>query len=146
MKIALAHKRLDLNGGTERDFYRTAEGLRDLGHDVHLFCGQFRVPPPAGTLGHPVPCWRLGRTARLLSFAFVGPKVIRSHGCDVSLSFGRMVQQDVVRSGGSSHGFFLRRMEEDGGRAQRVWHRLSPYHRSVMAVEKSGAVSPRGPG
>ena len=37
MKIALAHKQLDLKGGTERDLYRTAEGLRDLGHEVHLF-------------------------------------------------------------------------------------------------------------
>ena len=36
MKIALAHKRLDFTGGTERDFYRTAEGLRNLGHEVHL--------------------------------------------------------------------------------------------------------------
>lgn len=41
MKIALAHKRLDLAGGTERDFYRTAEGLRNLGHEVHLFCSEF---------------------------------------------------------------------------------------------------------
>ena len=38
MKIALAHKRLDNRGGTEADFYRTATGLRDLGHEVHLFC------------------------------------------------------------------------------------------------------------
>ena len=32
MKIALLHKRLDLKGGTEKDLYRTAEGLRDLGY------------------------------------------------------------------------------------------------------------------
>ncbi len=36
MKIALAHKRLDLRGGTERVLYRTAEGLQDRGHEVHL--------------------------------------------------------------------------------------------------------------
>lgn len=43
MKIALVHKRLDLKGGTERDLFKTAEGLRDLGHEIHLFCGEFGV-------------------------------------------------------------------------------------------------------
>ena len=136
MKIALAHKRLDLAGGTERDFYRTAEGLRDLGHEVHLFCGEFRVPAPEGTHAHAVSYWPLGRTARLLSFAFLGPRAIRSHRCDVVLSFGRMVQQDILRSGGGSHKLFLQKMEQGGGSALRLWHALSLYHRSVLAVEK----------
>ena len=49
MKIALVHKRLDKSGGTELDFYRTAAGLRDLGHEVHLFCSELLpkiVPEP----------------------------------------------------------------------------------------------------
>ena len=69
MKIGLAHKRLDLGGGTERDLYKTAEGLRDLGHDVHLFCSEFKVDPPEGTVRHVVPTLAFGRTARLWSFA-----------------------------------------------------------------------------
>ena len=55
MKIAPAHKRLDLRGGTELDFYRTAKGLRDLGHEVHLFCAEFKIPAPEGTFAHKVP-------------------------------------------------------------------------------------------
>jgi hypothetical protein len=49
MRIGLSHKRLDLKGGTERDLYVTAAGLRDLGHEVHLFCGEFAIAPPVGT-------------------------------------------------------------------------------------------------
>ena len=135
MKIALAHKRLDLGGGTERDFYRTAEGLRDLGHEVHLFCGEFRVPPPKETHAHRVPTLRLGRTAQLLSFAFLGPKTILPHRCDVLVSFGRMVSQDVLRSGGGSHRVFLEKMKQGEGALRRFWHRVSLYHRSVLAVE-----------
>jgi UDP-glucose:(heptosyl)LPS alpha-1,3-glucosyltransferase len=135
MKIALAHKRLDLGGGTERDFYLTAEGLRDLGHEVHLFCGEFRVPPPRATHAHRVPYLRLGRTAQLLSFAFLGPKTILPHGCDVLVSFGRMVSQDVLRSGGGSHRVFLEKMRQGEGVLRRLWHRFSLYHRSVLAVE-----------
>ncbi len=136
MKIALAHKRLDLLGGTERDFYRTAEGLRDLGHDVHLFCADFAVSPPEGTRGHKIPSLALGRAARLLSFAFFAPRAILPHRCDLIVGFGRMVQQDILRSGGGSHRVFLEKMAQGEGILRRFWHRVSVYHRSVLAVER----------
>jgi UDP-glucose:(heptosyl)LPS alpha-1,3-glucosyltransferase len=136
VKIALAHKRLDRRGGTETILYRTAEGLRDLGHDVHLFCGEFHIPPPAGTSIHKVPYWPLGRTARLLSFAFLSPKVIKRHGCDVVLGFGRMGSQDILRSGGGTHKLFLEKMAETGDLKRKLWYRLSPYHRCLLALEK----------
>lgn len=136
MKIALTHKRLDLAGGTERDFYRTAEGLRDLGHEVHLFCAEFEVPPPEGTQAHRIPSLGPGRTARLLNFAFLAPKVIRSHKCDVVVGFGRMVRQDILRSGGGSHKVFLQKMAQGEGIGRRLWHRVSPYHKSVLAIER----------
>src|SRR5712692_1405146 len=122
MRIALAHKRLDLKGGTERDFCRTAEGLRDLGHEVHLFCAEFAMPAPEGTRAHKVPYLALGRTARLLSFAFLGPRVIRPHQCDVVVSFGRMARQDILRSGGGSHRVFLQKMMRGEGALRRFWH------------------------
>src|SRR3972149_3569643 len=78
MKIALVHKRLDLRGGTERDFYRTAEGLRDLGHEVHLFCSEYGVKPPPDTVAHRIPVLPVGRTARLWSFALSAPAIIRA--------------------------------------------------------------------
>jgi UDP-glucose:(heptosyl)LPS alpha-1,3-glucosyltransferase len=136
VKIALAHKRLDLRGGTERDFYRTAEGLRDLGHEVHLFCAEFKIPAPEGTFAHKVPVVALGRTARLWSFAILAPKVILPHRCDVVIGFGRMIRQDVVRSGGGSHRVFLEKMKRGEGRWRRLWHEVSVYHRSVLAVER----------
>lgn len=136
MRIALAHKRLDLKGGTEKDLYRTAEGLRDLGHDVHLFCCEYDVPAPAGVQSHLLPVLPLGRTARLASLAILGPKCIERFRCDVVVSFGRMLRQDVLRCGGGSHRGFLRRMAQSGGARRRLWQELSPYHRSLLAIER----------
>jgi UDP-glucose:(heptosyl)LPS alpha-1,3-glucosyltransferase len=136
MRIALAHKRLDLSGGTERDFFRTAEGLRDLGHEVHLFCGEFGMAAPRGTFAHRVPVLPLGRTARLLSFAIRAPLAIRPYRCDVVVGFGRMVRQDVVRSEGGSHRVFLDKMKRGEGRLRRLWHDVSVYHRAVLAIER----------
>jgi UDP-glucose:(heptosyl)LPS alpha-1,3-glucosyltransferase len=135
MKVALAHKRFDLEGGTEKDLYRTAEGLRDLGHEVHLFCEEFKVEAPRETFPHRIPALPLGRTARLWSLAAWGPKTIRQHRCDVVVGFGRMTDQDVVRSGGGTHRGFLQRLGDEGGMRRRLWQGLSLYHRSVLALE-----------
>jgi UDP-glucose:(heptosyl)LPS alpha-1,3-glucosyltransferase len=136
MKIALAHKRLDKRGGTELDFYRTAIGLRNLGHEVHLFCSEFAIDPPPGTHVHFIPIVPLGRTARLWSFARIAPKIIRPFFCDVVVNFGRMLSQDVLRSGGGSHRAFLQKLGEEGGLRRRIWHDLSPYHRSLLVLER----------
>ena len=136
MKIALAHKRLDNRGGTEADFYRTATGLRDLGHEVHLFCAEFALDPPPGTHAHFIPIAPFGRTARLWSFAKVAPRVMHPYSCDLVVSFGRMICQDVLRSGGGSHRAFLQKLAAEGGSRRRLWHALSPYHRSLLALER----------
>jgi len=136
MKIALVHKQLDLRGGTERVLYRTAEGLRDRGHDVHLFCARFRIPPPPGTTGHRVPCLPWPRTARLLTFALLCGRVVARHGCDVTLSFDRIPRQDLFRSGGGPHRVFLEKMARRCGPWRRLCYRMSPYHRSLLAIEK----------
>ncbi|MGH7816741.1 MAG: glycosyltransferase family 4 protein, partial [Candidatus Binatia bacterium] len=136
MKIALVHKRLDLNGGTERDLFKTAEGLRDLGHEVHLFCSEYGVARPRGITAHRVPVVPLGRTARLWSFALRAPEVIQQAGCDVVLGFGRMFDQDVLRCGGGTHRGFLSRLGRESGVRRRFWQAVSVYHRSLLALEK----------
>jgi UDP-glucose:(heptosyl)LPS alpha-1,3-glucosyltransferase len=136
MRLALAHNRLDLRGGTERDLYRTAEGLRDLGHEVHLFCCEFGVPTPAGVIAHSLPILGMGRTARLVSLAYFGAKTISRFDCDVVIGFGRLLHQDVLRCGGGSHLGFLRRMGQSGGARRRLWQKISCYHRTLLALER----------
>lgn len=136
MKIALVHKRLDLKGGTERDLYLTAEGLRDLGHEVHLFCSEFAVQVPAGVAAHRVPVIPFGRTARLWSFALSGSRIAASAQCDVIVGFGRILKQDVLRCGGGSHRGFLEQIGTEGGWRRRTWQKMSIYHRSVLALER----------
>lgn len=136
MKIALVHKRLDLKGGTERDLFQTAEGLRDLGHEVHLFCSEYGVAPPRDVVAHHVPVIPLGRTFRLWSFAWFGQSAINKTDCDVVVGFGRIWRQDALRCGGGTHRGFLRRLGTTGGWRRRFWQSVSIYHRSLLVIEK----------
>jgi UDP-glucose:(heptosyl)LPS alpha-1,3-glucosyltransferase len=136
VKIALVHKRLDRNGGTERDLFQTAEGLRDLGHEVHLFCSEYGVPPPSGVEAHHVPVIPLGRSFRLWSFAWSAPAIIARANCDAVIGFGRLPRQDILRSGGGTHRGFLRQLGRKSGIARRIWQSSSIYHQSVLAIEK----------
>ena len=136
MKIALVHKRLDLRGGTERDLFKTAAGLRDLGHEVHLFCSEFGIAAPRGVVAHRVPVVPLGRTAGLWSFAFAARQPIRDSGCDIVVNFGRLFSADILRCGAATHRGFLLRMGAEGGPGRSIWQSISGYHRSLLAVEK----------
>ncbi len=135
MKIALAHRHFDLKGGMERVLYRTAQGLKDRGHEVHLFCGSFRITPPVGVFTHRVPCLPWPRAARLLSFALLAPGVIARHSCDVVMSFDRIARQDVFRSGGGPHRLFVKKMIEHSSLWRRLWYKISPYHRANLNIE-----------
>jgi UDP-glucose:(heptosyl)LPS alpha-1,3-glucosyltransferase len=135
MKIGLAHKRFELRGGTERVFYRTAVGLRDRGHDVHLFCLKFSIPTPPGITPHRVPGVTWPRTGRLLSFGLFAPLAISRADCDVVLSFDRLLKQDLFRSGGGPHKTFIEKMQRNGG-WKSLWYRVSPYHRLALCIEQ----------
>lgn len=136
MKIAMACRQFDLRGGSERVFYRTVEGLHARGHEVHLFCGRYAIDPPEGTIAHKVPSIPWPRTARLLSLAFLTPKLIARSGCDVSLGFDGMMYQDLFRSGGGAHKVYLRRMIEHSSCLRVLYYRTSPYHYLVPRLEK----------
>ncbi len=72
----------------------------------------------------------------MLSFAVMAPRTAERHGCDVVLSFNRILRQDIFRSGGGPHRAFLEKMTLQGGPWRRWWYRTSLYHRSILAVEK----------
>lgn len=136
MKVALAHKRLDLRGGTERAFYQTAIQLRDRGHEVHLFCQKIDVNPPSGVVVHRVPGLSWPRTLRLITFGIYAPFYIRRFHCDVTVSFDRLVKQDLFRSGGGPHRVFIEKMKRHGGWWRSLYYNFSPYHRILLAIEK----------
>jgi len=143
MRIALVTRRFDpAGGGTERDLIITARLLSRAGHRVTIYAAEVRAPSdewPLRWIAGP----HLGRALALLWFARAAGATARREGADVVLSFARIIDADILRSGGGAHSSYLRAARQWQSTPARLAMRLSPYHRVQMLVERSGFRSPR---
>jgi UDP-glucose:(heptosyl)LPS alpha-1,3-glucosyltransferase len=143
MRIALVARRFDpAGGGTERDLAITARILAHAGHRVTIYAGEVRAPCTEWTLRH-IAAPRLGRALALLWFARAAVAAARHEGADLVLSFARIVDADILRSGGAAHSSYVRAARQWQSRSAEIAMRVSPYHRVQMLVERRGFASPR---
>jgi UDP-glucose:(heptosyl)LPS alpha-1,3-glucosyltransferase len=138
MRLALISRRFDPEGGgTERDLLVTARILAEAGHEVTLYADEVRGHAAEFAV-HRVPTPRLGRALRLYWFATSAARVARGGGADLVLSFARIADADILRSGGSAHSSYLRAARGWRSGAGALAMRLSPYHRAQIAIESRG--------
>ena len=140
MRIALLTRRFDpAGGGTERDLVITADCLRRAGHEVATYVDDIRGKPEPGV--NRVGTARLPRTLAFLRFAFAAAPMARRNGADLVVSFARVADADVMRSGGSAHISYLRAAARWRGRARAAAMRMNPYHLAQVIVERRGFTS-----
>jgi UDP-glucose:(heptosyl)LPS alpha-1,3-glucosyltransferase len=141
MRIALVARRFDpAGGGTERDLTMTARILARAGHHVTIYAGEVRASSSESTVRH-IASPRLGRALGLLWFAHAAGAAARREGADLVLSFARIVDADILRSGGAAHASYVRAARQWQSRSARIAMRVSPYHRVQMLVERRGFAS-----
>lgn len=136
MKIAFVARRYDRLGGTEADLYHLTERLATFGHEVTVFCQEVRALPAAGVGVKRVPPLGVGRLAKLWGLAWLAPELAYRTRPDLVVSFARSLKQDIVRCGGGTHRVFLEKMRSTDSPAKGLFRTLSPYHNSLLAIEK----------
>jgi UDP-glucose:(heptosyl)LPS alpha-1,3-glucosyltransferase len=143
MHIALISRRFDpAGGGTERDLVITARLLARAGQQITIYANEIRASSAefrVRSVGGP----SLSRALALLTFAKSAAGVARRDGVDLVLSFARILDADILRSGGSAHSSYVRAARRWQGRAEAVAMRVSLYHRAQIAVERRGYASAR---
>jgi UDP-glucose:(heptosyl)LPS alpha-1,3-glucosyltransferase len=143
MRIGLIARRFDpAGGGTERDLIVTCRILADAGHEVRVFAAQIRGEVD-GLRVMPAPSPGVGRTLKLLSFAAWAADSARGAGADLVLSFARVLDADLLRSGGGAHASYVavaRRWQTPAAAAAMA---LSPYHHAQMMMERRAFASAR---
>jgi UDP-glucose:(heptosyl)LPS alpha-1,3-glucosyltransferase len=137
MRIALISRRFDAaGGGTERDLLITAQILAGAGHQVTIYADEVRSRSSNLAVRY-VPALPLGRTLRLLSFALRVALVARREGAELVVSFARVINADIVRSGGSAHSSYVRAARRWQSEMASAAMQLSAYHRAQIAVERA---------
>ncbi|MBI3760083.1 MAG: glycosyltransferase family 4 protein [Deltaproteobacteria bacterium] len=143
MRIALVTRRFDpAGGGTERDLTITARVLTQAGHHVTIHAAEIRAASDEWTL-RKIVAPPLGRALGLLWFARTAGAAARREGADLVLSFARIVDADIMRSGGGAHSSYIRAARQWQTQSARTAMALSPYHHVQMMIERRGFSSPR---
>ncbi len=143
MRIGLIARRFDpAGGGTERDLIITARILAEAGHEVRIFAAEIRGEF-AGPRVIRVPTPGFGRTLKLLAFAIRAAHMARDGGVEVVLSFARILDADILRSGGSAHSSYVAAARQWQSGPANVAMAVSPYHRVQMMIERRGFASRR---
>jgi UDP-glucose:(heptosyl)LPS alpha-1,3-glucosyltransferase len=152
MRIALVTRRFDpAGGGTERDLMVTAQCLRDAGHAITIYtdemrgeAGEWRVKRVGEPLlGRVLTVMPSSRALGLMRFGLTAARRARNDGADLVLSFARIADADVLRSGGSAHASYVHAARQWRSAMGGIAMRLSPYHRAQMALERRGYTSLR---
>lgn len=131
MKVALVIRKFSPVGGAERACALLARGLRDRGHDVHVFAQE--IAPAEGIVPRRVPPDGFFRHQ---SFAERVRALLARERFDVVQSFTRTACQDVLRLGGGIHREYLARTDAAYSPLGRLWRRLRPKERFELALER----------
>jgi UDP-glucose:(heptosyl)LPS alpha-1,3-glucosyltransferase len=143
MRIALVTRRFDpAGGGTERDLTITARLLSQAGHRITIHAAEIRASSAEWPL-RKVAAPRLGRALGLLWFARAAGAAARREGADLVLSFARVIDADILRSGGGAHSSYMRAARQWQTESARIAMRLSAYHRVQIVAERAGFRAPQ---
>ncbi len=131
MRVALVIRKFSPAGGAERACALLARGLRERGHEVHVFAQE--IAPAEGVIPHRVPPDGFFRQH---GFAERARALLARERFDVVQSFARTACQDVLRLGGGIHREYLERTDPAYSPLGRLWRRVRPKERFELALER----------
>ncbi len=139
MHLALVRQRWSAQGGAETTLLALSRELLRQGHEITLATAEEQPPPelgsPARLHWQPVRVWP-GKVGRVLGFAWQARQVLRRGRFDLVFSLERTLYQDVYRAGDGCHREWLARRRVFASLPERVHLSLSPFHRSLIYLEK----------
>lgn len=144
MRIGMLVRRFDpAGGGTERDFAAAVDCLSRAGHNVRIYAARCAVRSWHGMEVHRLPVPALTRSLEALGFGLLADRFARRGGAELTISFGRTVDSDLIRCEGGAHAAYLEEARQWESRAASAGRALSPYHAAQCRMEVRGFRSSR---
>ena len=136
MKIALVRKEFNaLHGGAERYAVNLANGLAELGHDVHIFCGKSEMKEKNNITVHKVSYLKTPSPLKNLSFSRNSAKLIAKESFDIVNGLAQIFPQDIYRVGDPLHINCLQAFSPNP--VKRGIKYLNPRHLALLYIEKN---------
>lgn len=143
MKIALIRYRYTPFGGAERYMARLIEGLRDTGHEIHIFAAEWKVEAETDVTFHRVPVITLAGWLKTLTFSRNCRKLIEKEQPDIVFSLERTLQQDIYRAGDGCHQQWLIQKNLGKGFLHKFWTLVNPLQQFYVWLERRLFTDPR---
>ncbi|MGO9055984.1 MAG: glycosyltransferase family 4 protein [Candidatus Binataceae bacterium] len=144
MRVAILVRRFDpLGGGTERDMAAAAQCLHQAGHEIRIYAARASARSWQGMAVRRMPIPPLTRTLETLAFGLLATRLARREGADLTISFGRTADTDVMRCEGGAHVSYLEQARQWDGEAAAAIRAISPYHAVQCRMEAMGFRSSR---
>jgi UDP-glucose:(heptosyl)LPS alpha-1,3-glucosyltransferase len=140
VRIALVRKKYTYFGGAETFSQGFAEELARRGHEVCIFAAKWRqVGAPQNITFKTIPVLALNSFFRELTFALFSYFILkhRRDRFDIIQSHDKTLFQDIYRAGDGCHAEWLRQRAKRVGALKKLSIALNPYHRLILAIERS---------
>lgn len=140
MKIALVRKKYTFHGGAESHMQKLAEALASRGHELHIFAAQWDASFTAERISvHKVPSLKFNSILRDLTFAAASYSILKKQRTcfDIIQSHDKTLYQDIYFAGDGCHVEWLKKRRRHSGLFTKLSIFLNPYHRLVLALERS---------
>ncbi len=143
MRLALIRQRYTPFGGAERFIERALDALSDEGVELLLLTRHWPANAAARVTPVIVDPPYVGRTLRAASFARGVRKALRRFPDALVQSHERIDCCDIYRAGDGVHAAWVEERMHDAGVLERAALAASPYHRYMLAAERSLYASKR---
>lgn len=141
MEIAIIRRKFNPFGGAERFILRTIEGLKNHQIKVSIISESWESSKnhqliDATSQSIPVAVKGQTRFTQLKSFQNSVSATLKTHSFDLVQSHERLLGADIYRLGDGIHSSWLKRFAQHKPWHQKLWLKLDPFHRLIIATEK----------
>ena len=144
MHIAIIRRKFNPFGGAERFILRTIEGLKNSNISISVISETWQTPDTQQSTEFSSQIINVSvignsRSSQLKSFQKSVGTILNTHHFDLIQSHERLLGADIYRLGDGIHAAWIDRLSKHKPWYQKLWLKIDPFHRHIIATEKKMA-------
>lgn len=144
MHIAIIRRKFNPFGGAERFILRTIDGLRGQQINVSIISESWQPTEEFASAEKApdsirAPASGRSRVTQLKNFQKSVTHILETHQFDLIQSHERLLGADIYRLGDGIHAAWIARLSQYQPWHRRLWLKIDPFHRHIIATEKKMA-------